>query len=167
MSGLMPPWHADPFHGSFSNDVSLKPDEAARLIQWIDDGAPRGTGPDPLADSPPPATDYPQAWPSNLGQPDAILRIPPQNVPATGEVDYRYINVVNTAFTTDVWLRAAVVRPTNTRVVHHSLVFQGTGGLQGLDGFFAGYVPGFGASSYPPGTGKLLKRGETLRFQMH
>jgi hypothetical protein len=167
VSGLMPPWHADPFYGSFTNDASLKPAEAAKLIQWLEAGAPRGTGPDPLADSPPPTTNYPNAWPASLGQPDAILRIPLQSVPAEGTVDYRYINVVNTAFADDVWLRAAVVRPTNTRVVHHCLVFQGTGGLQGLDGFFTGYVPGFDPASYPSGTGKLLKKGETLRFQMH
>jgi hypothetical protein len=167
MSGLMPPWHADPFYGSFTNDSSMKPDESAKLIQWLDAGAPRGTGPDPLVESPPSATIYPYAWPANLGQPDAILRIPLQSVPADGTVDYRYINVVNTAFATDVWLRAAVVRPSNSRVVHHCLVFQGTGGLNGLDGFFAGYVPGADPTSFPAGTGKLLKRGETLRFQMH
>jgi hypothetical protein len=167
MSGLMPPWHADPFYGSFTNDASLKPDQAAKLIQWLDAGALRGTGPDPLAESPPSATIYPYAWPASLGQPDAILRIPSQSVPADGTVDYRYINVINTAFATNVWLRAAVVRPGNTRVVHHCLVFQGTGGLNGLDGFFSGYVPGFDATTFPAGTGKLLKGGETLRFQMH
>jgi hypothetical protein len=167
MSGLMPPWYADSFHGKFTNDFSLKPDELARLVQWIDAGSPRGNGPDPLADASPPATNYPYAWPSNLGQPNAILRIPTQSIPADGTVDYRYINVVNNAFGSDVWLRAAIVRPGNTRVVHHCLVFQGTGGLQGLDGFFAGYVPGFDAATYPTGTGKLLRRGETLRFQMH
>jgi hypothetical protein len=36
-----------------------------------------------------------------------------------------------------------------------------------LDGFFAGYVPGFDATTYPAGTGKRLRKGETLRFQMH
>ena len=167
MSGHMPPWHADPFHGRFSNDSSLSPEQAAKLIQWLDAGAPRGTGPDPLAETPPPSTNYPYAWPANLGPPDAILRIPTQSIPADGTIDYRYINVVNNAFGSDVWLRAAIVRPGNTRVVHHCLVFQGTGGLQGLDGFFAGYVPGFDAATYPAGTGKLLRRGETLRFQMH
>jgi hypothetical protein len=167
MSGSMPPWHADPRHGSFTNDASLKPDEAAKLIQWLDAGAPRGSGLDPLADAPPPATNYPYAWPTSLGQPDAILRIPTQTIPANGTIDYRYISVTNTVFGSNVWLRAAIVRPGNTRVVHHCLVFQGTGGLQGLDGFFSGYVPGFDAATYPSGTGKLLRRGETLRFQMH
>jgi hypothetical protein len=166
LSGLMPPWYADPFHGAFTNDFSLRPAEAAKLIQWIDAGAPRGTGLDPLENLPS-ATNYPYAWPAHLGPPTAILRIPTQSIPAEGTVDYRYINVVNNVFGSNVWLRAAIVRPGNTRVVHHCLVFQGTGGLMGLDGFFAGYVPGFDAATYPPATGKLLTSGETLRFQMH
>ena len=169
MSGLMPPWHADPFYGRFTNDASLKPDQAAKLIQWLDAGAPRGTGRDPLADSPPASTNYPYAWPVSLGQPDAILRIPPQNVPADGTVNYRYVPVTNTVFANDVWLTAAVARPGNTRVVHHCLVFQGDPNqvLNGLAGFYASYVPGYDAVPFPSGTGKLLRPGDVLTFQMH
>jgi hypothetical protein len=165
----MPPWHADPFYGSFTNDTSLKPDEAAKLIQWIDAGAPRGSGSDPLADMPTTSTNYPFAWPASLGTPDAILRIPMQSIPASGTVDYRYITVTNTGFSGDVWLRAAVSRPGNTRVVHHCLVFEGdsSASLGGLAGFYSGYVPGYDPAPFPPSTGKLLKRGQVLTFQMH
>jgi hypothetical protein len=164
LAGRMPPWHADPNFGVFINDASLRPDEAAKLCQWIDDGAPRGSGPDPLANQPA-VTNFPFAWPQELGQPDAILSIPMQNIPATGKVDYRYLT--NTWTGGDVWLKAAVVRPGNTRVVHHSLVFQGATSLGGLDGFFAGYVPGTDPTNFPPNTGKLLKAGDKLIFQMH
>jgi len=119
LTGHMPPWHADPYYGQFSNDASLTSQQLTKLIQWIDDGAPRGLGSDPLVDNPPPATNYPAAWPSSLGQPSAILRIPAQSVPASGTIAYRYITVVNNAFATDVWLRAAVCRPGDARVVHH------------------------------------------------
>jgi len=37
----------------------------------------------------------------------------------------------------------------------------------GLDGFFAGYVPGTEPVAFPAGTGRLLRRGEQLTFQMH
>jgi len=37
----------------------------------------------------------------------------------------------------------------------------------GLGGFFAGYVPGMDQSLYPEGTGKLLKAGSFIIFQMH
>jgi len=160
----MPPWFADPHYGRFSNDRSLTTEETARLIQWIDDGAPRGTGPDPLETASVPVG-YPFAWPESLGTPDQVLNIPMQNIPATGVVGYRYIDVTTT-FTDDVWLRAAVVKPGNTRVVHHVLVFDNPT-IGGLEGFFSGYVPGTDAVAFPPGTGKLLRRGQVLQFQMH
>ena len=163
-AGHMPPWFADPHYGRFSNDRSLTVEETARLVQWIDDGAPRGTGPDPLETASTPVG-YPFAWPESLGTPDKVLSIPVQNIPATGVVAYRYINVTTT-FPNDVWLRAAVVKPGNTRVVHHVLAFDSpTSG--GLEGFFSSYVPGTDAVAFPPGTGKLLRSGQVLQFQMH
>ena len=160
----MPPWFADPHYGQFSNDRSLTAEETARLIEWIKDGAPRGSGPDPLETASVPVG-YPFAWPESLGTPDRVLSIPVQNIPAAGVVEYRYINVTNT-FSSDVWLRAAVVKPGNIRVVHHVLVFDSPT-IGGLEGFFAGYVPGTDAAAFPPGTAKLLRRGQVLQFQMH
>jgi hypothetical protein len=174
LAGSMPPWHADPQHGVFANDISLKPEQAGLLLQWVADGSPRGDGPDPLADlyagTPPPAN-YPYAWPTELGKPDYIVTIPKQSIPARGEVAYKYPQVVAN-IPSNVWLRAAVVLPGNTRAVHHALVFAGNllevfvnGG--GLNGFFAGYVPGANAVSFPEGTGKFLKANSPLTFQMH
>jgi hypothetical protein len=166
LAGRMPPWHADPHYGTFANDSSLSPAEAAMLVQWIDDGAPRGTGPDPLTNVPPP----PPTW--ALGTPTNILTIPVQNIPANGQSGngkepYHYVNVTTT-FSTDVWIRAAVVRPDNVKIVHHCLVYFGTNSqLAGMDGFFAGYVPGYDPVEFPAGTAKFLPRGAVLRFQMH
>lgn len=167
LTGRMPPWHADPGSGQFANDFSLTPAEAAQLVAWLDAGAKRGDGADPLAtQNPPPVA----AWP--LGQPDLILSIPSQSIPATGAVNYRYL-LVNNPLSTNVWLRAATVRPGNRAVVHHSLVFVAAtvaDFLQvqgGLGGFFAGYVPGMDPVEYPAGTGKQLKKGNFLVFQMH
>ena len=167
LTGEMPPWHADPYYSTFANDSSLTPEEAGALIQWINDGALRGEGPDPLAATAPPPTNYPYAWPSDLGQPDLVLSIPPQTIPATGVVDYRYLNVTTT-FPTDTWIRAAVVRPGNRKVVHHCLVYFGSDAFfKGLLGFFAGYVPGYDPVAVPEGTAKLLPKGTALEFQMH
>ena len=44
----MPPWHADPLIGKYSNDRSLNPEEVRTLVHWIEAGAKRGDGPDPL-----------------------------------------------------------------------------------------------------------------------
>jgi hypothetical protein len=107
-----------------------------------------------------------------LGTPDLILRIPNQSLPANGEIPYRYLLVKNPV-PTNVWLRAATVRPGNREVVHHSLVFSASNAadflqvMGGLGGFFAGYVPGSDPVEFPAGTGKLLKAGSYLVFQMH
>ncbi len=163
----MAPWHADSRYGVFSNNSALTPAEMATLSAWARGGAPRGTSAtDPLATATPPPSG---AWP--LGQPDLILTIPTQSLPAKGPIDYRYITVA-TNQSTDRWLRAAVVRAGNSRAVHHALVFDGTlldvllnGG--GLGGFFAGYVPGYEQTWFPEGTGKFLKAGTPLTLQMH
>ena len=70
------------------------------------------------------------------------------------------------------WLRAAVVRPGNPKVVHHALVFEGTlfdvlAAAGGQGGFFAGYVPGLAQTWYPAGTGKRVRKDSALTFQMH
>ena len=167
LTGRMPPWKADPTYGAFANNYSLTSDEARKLVQWVQAGAVKDAGePDPLANLSTP-TNYPFAWPVELGQPDAILRIPTQSIPAFGVQGYRYFSVTNTAFSSNVWLRAAVVRPTNTRVVHHSLVLDGTTTGTGLDGFFAGYVPGVQASAFPQNTGRMVTNRQVFQFQMH
>ncbi|MBI3867351.1 MAG: hypothetical protein HY299_02385 [Verrucomicrobia bacterium] len=158
----MPPWHADPHIGAFANDSSLRPDEADNIIQWLNAGAPRGAGDDPLAKHIADAPDWP------LGTPDIILKIDNQTLPANGVVDYRYLTI-DPKLASDIWLRAAVVRPGNRKVVHHSLVFLGSANssLGGLSGYFAGYVPGLDPVLFPIGTGKLLPKGTKLTFQMH
>ncbi len=163
----MPPWYADERPRHYSNDQMLTAAEIAMIVDWVDRGAPRGDGPDPLAEqAPPPLTDWP------LGAPDRIVAVDTQQIPATGTIDYRYLVVAN-PYPTNVWLRAAVVRPGNRKVVHHSLVFSATSFsdiLQvqaGLGGYFAAYVPGLEQTGFPEGTGKLLKKGAFLVFQMH
>jgi hypothetical protein len=162
LSARMPPWHADPQLGHFSNDGSLPPDEADRLIRWIDAGAPRGEGDDALTEAAEESADWP------MGPPDLVLSIPVQSLPAFGDIDYRYLTV-DPKTTSNLWLKAAVVRPGNRAVVHHSLIFLGgsESALGGLAGYFAGYVPGLDPDWFPEGTAKLLPKGTKLTFQMH
>ncbi|HWK48864.1 MAG TPA: redoxin domain-containing protein, partial [Steroidobacter sp.] len=60
----MPPWHADPHYGVFSNDRGLSPAQAKTLVHWIEAGSPRGSGADPLLAQ---KKDWPK-W--ELGEPD-------------------------------------------------------------------------------------------------
>lgn len=167
----MAPWHADPQFGVFANTLGVTPAERATLHAWAKAGAPRGTGADPLVTAPaPPSGDWP------LGQPDLIVTIPKQSVPARGTVDYRYITVT-VPTPSDRPLRAAIIKPGNRSVVHHALAFEGSqldllaaalgGNIPGLGGFFAAYVPGLQQAFYPEGTGKILKQNGQLTLQMH
>lgn len=157
----MPPWHADPEYGVFQNDISLSVEQERVLVEWLQAGAPRGTGPDPLENIPPP----PPRWPAELGEPDMILRTPMQTIAADGVEPYRYI-FVPTGLAADKWLRAAVVKPTNTRVVHHYLVWEGENMTQMAAGL-AGYVPGMRDRGFPAGTGILLRAGSSVTFNLH
>jgi hypothetical protein len=169
----MPPWHADPHYGSFVNERTLTPEQAQTLERWVEAGAPRGDGEDPLAANAPPLA---QEWP--LGKPDYIVKFPKaQEIAANGVFEYRYVPV-RSPIPTNAWLRAAVVRPGNRKVVHHILVLVTTaqefqsrqlrqGNAGGIDGYFSAYVPGYEAVPYPQGSGKYLPAGSLLLFQIH
>lgn len=166
----MPPWQADPHVQHFANDLSLSPREAKTLVHWIEAGAPRGDGPDPLAEAPPPE---PPEWP--LGLPDRVVAVPGQTLPATGVIDYRY-EVVDLGLREDVWLRAVDIRPSNPRAMHHGTAFivfppgherSGPPETRLTDGLFAGYVPGRRPLPLPEDAGFHLPAGSSVRFQLH
>jgi hypothetical protein len=165
LSRRMPPWHADNRYGSFLNDSSLSIDEKRTLLRWIQQGAPRGEGEDPLASAVAPNHDW------ALGKPDAIIALPAvQEIPATGVLDYRHIKV-QVPFDHDVWLKGLVAKPDNLRVVHHLIVRNMKGPKSDRqnadDNFLLGWAPGSPEMFYPEGTGKLIKKGSYLEFEMH
>ncbi len=158
----MPPWQADPHVGKFGNDFSLSTENTRTLVQWIDAGAPRGTGEDPLVGYQPELPEW------KLGKPDYVVNIPEQSVAAEGVFDYRYITV-DAPNTEDVWLRATEIVPGNTRVLHHIIA---TTILPGEDRnkngkSLTGYAPGMGPDLLPTGLGIRLKAGSQIVFQLH
>ncbi len=161
----MPPWDADPAHGKFSNNTSLSLSEAQTLLRWVHQGAPRGEGDDPLAGVKiPPATDWP------LGPPDIVLRLPkPENIPATGVLDYRHIEVL-AGNATAGWVGAVTVRPGNRKVVHHLIARLKEGGQKDHTGgkeMFVGWAPGAYSGKYPQGSGKYLPANARFDLEMH
>ena len=161
----MPPWHADPQHGKFANDRSLSVEERQTLVHWVEAGAPRGSGPDPLAT-------YEHDWPEwALGTPDLIIDIPSQDVPASGVVDYQYPTVAN-PLEQDNWVRATEIIPGDRAALHHVITrFSTATGERRFAGRnssgLGGYVPGAIANEYPQGTGRLLPGGAMFQLQMH
>jgi hypothetical protein len=110
----MPPWHADPHYGVFRNNRALSADNMKTLVHWIEAGAPRGTGSDPLAT-------MKKTWPEwAIGKPDLVLELPAFEVPATGVVPYQDVRVKNT-IGRDVWLTGIDYAPGDRSVVHHIL----------------------------------------------
>lgn len=165
----MPPWHADPHYGEFANDRSLSTEEIQTLVHWIEAGAPRGDGADPLVEM---DHNYP-TW--ALGEPDLIIDIPAEEVPATGVVDYKY-KMVENPLKEDVWVRATELIPGDRSVLHHVITRFGEVETQGPragrlkrggGGSLGGYVPGAVARDYPDKTGTLFPAGSTIEFQMH
>jgi hypothetical protein len=169
-AGRMPPWHADPKHGAWSNDRRLTPAELGALTTWVDGGMPEGSSRDA-----PPARKFVEGW--TIGTPDAVYAMPrPESVPAEGAVPYRYVKVP-TGLKEDRWVQAMEVRAGAREVVHHILVFVEfpparlreqppfDGGLRG--GYFGVMVPGESPMVFAEGMGKLLPAGSTLVFQLH
>jgi hypothetical protein len=108
----MPPWHADPHYGDFSNDRRLSSAEIETITAWVDSGAREGD-PKDLPATPPMA----EGW--RLGKPDMILQMPEEfTLDATGPDEYRYFEVP-TNFTEDRYVQAAEARPGNRKIVHH------------------------------------------------
>src|SRR5262249_44411454 len=140
------------------------------LIRWIDAGAPRGEGADPLAELPSwPAFDR---WPEELGEPDALVTIPVQSIKANGVEPYRYL-FVQAPNPTNVWLKAAIVRPSNHRAVHHYNVWRDRIGNSGTPDnstyqpWIAEFVPGYEPLQFPPDAGLQLTRSNWLTFNLH
>ncbi|HUS34685.1 MAG TPA: hypothetical protein VM680_04965, partial [Verrucomicrobiae bacterium] len=160
----MPPWQPDRHHGKFANGTMLTVDETRTLLRWVEQGAQRGEGEDLLEK----AVAEHVTWP--LGEPDAVIALPKvEEVGATGVFDYRHIKV-KVPFEEDVWVKGVVARPGNRRVVHHIIVRVRAPGQKEddqEDAFLIGWAPGGADMFFPEGTGKRIKKGSTLDFEMH
>ena len=113
--GTMPPWHADPAYGSFSNARRLTDAQKFTITRWVSAGAPEGTPADLPA-----APTYTDGW--NIGKPDVVLSMQEDYpIPATGTVAYQYLEVPAN-FAEDRWVQAWEIKPGNRAAVHHIIV---------------------------------------------
>ncbi len=155
----MPPWHADPRFGHFSNDRHLSPQERATLIAWADQGAPQG---DPSKEPAPKA--WPEGW--TIGTPDMVFTMPdPYSVKADGTLPYQHFRV-KTHFTEDRWVQAIEPRPGDRAVVHHIIIYLDDHAGKKRE-HLAAYAPGDIPSIFPPGSAKKIPAGADLIFELH
>ena len=166
----MPPWHADPKYGVFSNEARLSDAETDLIYAWVAEGCPEG---DP-ADLPEPR-DFNEGW-YMPHEPDQIVYISEEPVPvkAEGTEDYRHYTV-DPGFTEDKWVKWAECMPGNHRVVHHIIVYvkppwskarTRDPDIRGFH-FLTGFAPGTRPMIYPEGTAKKIPAGSKLVIQMH
>ena len=156
----MPPWHADPHVGVFKDDRALTAEQAQTLVHWIEAGAPRGKGPDTLAEVQEDVVrvGVRQAgrW-SSTCRPSTCRRRASSTISAT-----RSTNPTGR----DVWVRATDIIPGDRSVVHHVIVGVYDPRLPERERSYrasspelGAYVPGNGASTlYPQDTGVLLPK---------
>lgn len=166
----MPPWHADPQHGVFSNDSRLSAEEQEQIYEWVANGCPEGD----VAQLPEPR-EYPEGW-MMPREPDMVIAFgdEPVDIKAEGVEAYRHY-IVDPGFTEDKWVTWAECMPGNRQVVHHIIVFIRPPGrlarsedpdIRGF-GFLAGFAPGTRPVEFPAGMAKKIPAGSTFVFQMH
>ena len=169
MTKRMPPGQIDSHIGDFINDMVLVDEDAQKIVHWIEAGSPKDGITDPLTALVWPETEW------AFGEPDYIVEIPEQSIPATGILDY-YNVMVELELEEDRWVRASQYIPGDRTVLHHtlhSLVAPGeTRGGPLLGGEpdrpdIAPYIPGQAPRMEPPNTGGLLKAGTRIAMQMH
>jgi mono/diheme cytochrome c family protein len=163
--GRMPPWFADPAHGSFRNDARLTATEKQSLLAWIDDGCPQGNP----AELPAPRV-FRDGW--RIPTPDLVVQIAakPFAVPAQGALPYQYFTV-DSGLTEDRFVQAVEVQPGNRSVVHHALVSILAPGADPSErdhvGALLDYAPGMPPTQLPEGYAIRVPAGAKFVFQMH
>ena len=167
----MPPGQID---AEFTNDFHgvnhITVEETQKLVHWIDSGAKNEGNTDPLAEL---QTEVVK-W--GHGEPDMIVDIPPQTIPASGTVEYRNL-VLPLDLPEDKWVKAVEFVAGDTTVLHHIIAWaqapdngSGRGGAFGIlnQGIGLGaYAPGNAINTYPEGAGFPLEQGSGLILQMH
>ncbi len=164
----MPPYLADQTVGHFLDDDRLTPDQIKTMVHWVEGGAQRGTGADPLKKVKFGAPDWP------LGKPDMIVEIPAVKIPASGVLDYTH-PVVPNVMKEGRWMKATTFRITDRQVVHHILTSTIDGDFKVGDeapesrwgASLGGYGPGRGSNISPVGTGTWMPPSGGIAFQNH
>jgi mono/diheme cytochrome c family protein len=175
----MPPWTLDKNVGiqEMKNDISLTDEEVAKVVKWVDAGAPMGNP----ADMPKPREfDDPRIWHIGNGKPDLIVSMPkPFKVPAVG-ADVTLEFLAETGLTEDRWIKEIETKPDTKgfRVVHHAALdlVEPSGDLNatrdnygqgGARSFLSEYALGKDADIFPTDSGRLVKAGSKVNFNMH
>ena len=166
--GRMPPWHADPKYGNFSDDRRLSDDEKRLIPAWVGSRRAAGRSEGTAADA-----DFcrQRLAQQPAARPDPADERQTYHVKAEGVLSYQNFRV-DPHFTEDKWIEAAEILPGNRAVVHHVLVHYRAGPRRAWrrmagQRILAAYVPGLRPLAYPKGMAKRIPAGSKLTFQIH
>ncbi len=163
----MPPGQIDnDYVHDFRGVSHITVEETQKLVHWIENGAQNNDGADPLAEYKPELVKW------AYGEPDMVIDIPPQQIPATGVQDYRNI-ALPLELEEDVWVKAIEFEAGDPTVLHHIIAFAyGPNGVNEFEILNQGiglgaYAPGNEVNTYPENSGFPLKAGGGLMLQLH
>ena len=170
----MPPWFIDRRVGiqKFKDDPSLSDEEIATIVKWVDSGAPQGDPKDmpaPLA-----AVDITK-W--DIGTPDLVVWSPEYTLPATGSDEWWDL-FADTGLKDDRYIKAIQIRPDSVaayKVVHHAHQYMVDANLSENPSWTTNngdvslneYSIGKKADIFPDDSGRLIKAGGKIRFNIH
>jgi hypothetical protein len=164
----MPPWHLDKTVGirKYKNDRSLTDAEIATIVKWVDSGSPQGDA----ADMPAPLTfTSDNSW--YIGTPDLLVTTDQDFKMYPSGPDWWIDQFAEVKMPEDRWIKAMEIKPSNSKIVHHAVIYaiepnapEGApeGGIQLHE-----YAVGKYGDIFNENTGRLLKAGTRLRFDMH
>jgi hypothetical protein len=178
---LMPPWHIEKTVGvrHFKNDRSLTDQQIDTITRWVDAGAPLGNP----ADMPPPRQFPPEdVW--QIGDPDVIVELPQDYIVKAQAPDQWPDILTDPKLTQDRYIKGVQIIPTKGfTVVHHirtsivepNDVTLGSGQTDDVDAIEVGeqgvflneYALGKQGDVFPDGSGRLIKAGTKINFQLH
>lgn len=171
----MPPGQIDMSVGHWTGINEIEDEELAKLISWIDSGARRQGDGDPIAELSKTTDGAAQSESWVLGEPDLIVDVPTQSVPATGVVDFRY-EYAELSLAEDKWVSAIAYDVGDKSVLHSLMVFALEPGTSTASAenmvrpdnadFMSIFVPGHAEDEYAPDAGFLLKAGHDLAFKI-
>ncbi len=162
----MPPWHVDRQVGirKFKDDPSLNDKDIETIASWVDDGAPRGNPADmPVAK----VFDDSSKW--HIGKPDLIVSMPRSFEVKPEAADWWGNFTADSGLTEDRYIKAVEAKPSPAaiKVVHHAVesLINEDGSDSG--GTLVEYAVGKNGDIFTEGSGKLMKAGAKIRFNMH
>ncbi|MDP1931171.1 MAG: redoxin domain-containing protein [Gammaproteobacteria bacterium] len=165
----MPPGQIDTQIGEWDDIHDITDDELTTLVHWIDGGARREGDADPLTELEP----IDPAW--SLGEPDLIVEVPEEAIPATGIVDFK-IKRVALDLDEDKWISAVAYNVGDRTVLHSLLVHALDPDVPASDPaaqiapenaeYISLYVPGRTEEVFAEDSGFLLKADRDLSFKL-